>query len=67
MLLILQNTFKINRITKIQGLQNLLKLDVLDLHGNQISEIKNLNQLNELRVLNLAGNLIEVICNRLLV
>ena len=42
------------------GLETLIKLDVLDLHGNQIKIIENLNHLCELRVLNLAGNQIEV-------
>jgi len=41
-------------------LENLTKLDVLDLHGNQIRDIENLGHLSELRVLNLAGNQIEV-------
>ena len=48
------------RIRQVTGLESLVKLDVLDLHGNQISVIENLNHLTELRVLNLAGNQIEV-------
>lgn len=39
----------------------MLRLEVLDLHGNQISEIKNLKAQNELKVLNLAGNEIRSI------
>ena len=48
------------RIQQITGLESLVKLDVLDLHGNQITTVQNLNHLTELRVLNLAGNQIEV-------
>ncbi|GFO31885.1 leucine-rich repeat-containing protein 49-like protein [Plakobranchus ocellatus] len=48
-----------HKIRKIENLDSLMKLDVLDLHGNQISKIENLNHLTELRVLNLAGNSIS--------
>ncbi|GFO46246.1 leucine-rich repeat-containing protein 49 [Plakobranchus ocellatus] len=51
--------FWCSRIRKIENLDSLMKLDVLDLHGNQISKIENLNHLTELRVLNLAGNSIS--------
>lgn len=60
------------RIRHISGLGTLLRLDVLDLHGNmvsgcgqlclcslfidQIRDITNLHHLTTLRVLNLAGN-----------
>ena len=47
-----------NYIEQIRNLQNLTKLDVLDLHSNKISRIENINHLTELRVLNLANNLI---------
>ena len=46
------------RIKKIECLDSLTKLDVLDLHGNNISRVESLDHLAELRVLNLAGNLI---------
>lgn len=52
-----------SRIRRIEGLENLTKLDVLDLHGNQIKEVTRLDHLSELRVLNLAGNLIELVDN----
>ena len=40
----------------MEGLEALLKLDVLDLHCNQIKALEGLSHLAELRVLNLAGN-----------
>lgn len=48
-----------NYIEKIRNLQNLTKLDVLDLHSNKITKIENISHLSELRVLNLANNLID--------
>ena len=51
------------RIKKIECLDSLVKLDVLDLHGNHITRVENLNHLTELRVLNLAGNLIVEVDN----
>ncbi|XP_055755870.1 leucine-rich repeat-containing protein 49-like isoform X2 [Salvelinus fontinalis] len=53
----------LDRIQRICSLDNLTKLDVLDLHGNQISQIGNLSHLSELRVLNLAGNCISRVDN----
>lgn len=50
-----------NRLKKIEGLNNLTKLEVLDLHGNQISQVTGLNALCDLKVLNLAGNQIRAI------
>ncbi|XP_052340286.1 leucine-rich repeat-containing protein 49 [Oncorhynchus keta] len=50
-------------IQRICSLDNLTKLDILDLHGNQISQIGNLSHLSELRVLNLAGNCISRVDN----
>ena len=44
------------RIRKIEGLDNLTKIEVLDLHGNEIQEVNGLSKLAMLRVLNLAGN-----------
>lgn len=51
----------LNRIRTIDGLSNMIRLEVLDLHGNQIDEIKNLKNQKELKVLNLAGNEIKSI------
>lgn len=47
-----------NYIERIRNLQNLTKLDVLDLHSNKLTKIENISHLSELRVLNLANNLI---------
>lgn len=47
------------RIKRIEGLQNLTKIEVLDLHGNQILNVMGLATLCELKVLNLAGNQIR--------
>lgn len=44
------------RLRKIEGLSHVVKLEVLDLHGNRISHANGLKGLNELKVLNLAGN-----------
>lgn len=49
------------RIKRIEGLSNLIKLEVLDLHGNRISKVGGLSNLSELKVLNLAGNQIKCI------
>lgn len=46
---------------KIEGLDTLKKIEVLDLHGNQITHVNGLSCLNELKVLNLAGNQIRFI------
>jgi leucine-rich repeat-containing protein 49 len=51
------------RIRCIGGLDALVKLDVLDLHGNLIRNITNLSHLIHLRVLNLAGNEITIVEN----
>jgi leucine-rich repeat-containing protein 49 len=49
-----------NQISKIEGLDNLKRLDVLDLHSNSIQVIENIGHLlPDLRVLNLAGNKIR--------
>lgn len=48
-------------IKKIEGLEQLSKIEVLDLHGNQINQVGNLSNLSDLKVLNLAGNQIRVI------
>lgn len=45
----------------MEGLKSLVKLEVLDLHGNQISQVGGLMSLGELKVLNLAGNQIKTI------
>lgn len=47
------------RIKKIEGLDTLSKIEVLDLHGNQIAQVGGLGNLKELKVLNLAGNQIK--------
>lgn len=49
------------RIRRIEGLNSLMKMEVLDLHGNQITQVGGLSTLSELKVLNLAGNQIRVI------
>lgn len=49
------------RIKKIEGLDHLTKMEVLDLHGNQINQVGGLSKLKELKVLNLAGNQIRTI------
>ena len=41
------------------GLESLVNMDILDLHGNQISVMTNLNRLASLRVLNLAANALK--------
>lgn len=43
----------------MEGLKSLLKLEVLDLHGNQLTQVGGLTNLSELKVLNLAGNQIR--------
>ena len=48
-----------NYIERIRNLQNLTKLDVLDLHSNKITKIENISHLSDLRVLNLANNMIQ--------
>ncbi|XP_029431137.1 leucine-rich repeat-containing protein 49 isoform X2 [Rhinatrema bivittatum] len=53
----------LERIKKISHLENLVSLDILDLHGNQISKIENIHHLSELRVLNLARNCINQVEN----
>lgn len=52
----IKEEFKRFRIKKIEGLDKLIKIEVLDLHGNQIQHVSGLNKLKELKVLNLAGN-----------
>lgn len=47
----------------MEGLRCLLKLEVLDLHGNQITQVGGLSNLSELKVLNLAGNQIRILGN----
>ena len=44
------------RLRRIEGLDSLKRLEVLDLHGNQLRFVGNLGCLSSLRVLNLAGN-----------
>lgn len=46
-----------NKIPEIENLENLAKLQVLDLHGNQIGRIKNLN-LPKLQTMDLHNNYI---------
>ncbi|CAH1981368.1 unnamed protein product [Acanthoscelides obtectus] len=53
-----------SRIKKIEGLDHMKKIEVLDLHGNQISQVGGLSALMELKVLNLAGNQIRIISSR---
>ena len=48
-----------NRLTTIENLEGLGRLDVLDLHSNQIARVEKLTHLSALRVLNLAGNRIS--------
>ena len=48
-----------NRLTTIENLEGLGRLDVLDLHSNQIACVEKLTHLSALRVLNLAGNRIS--------
>ncbi|ENN70784.1 hypothetical protein YQE_12449, partial [Dendroctonus ponderosae] len=50
-----------SRIKRIEGLECLKRLEVLDLHGNQILQIVGLTSLSELKVLNLAGNQIRIV------
>ena len=57
----LNNAICCLRIKKIEGLEALLNLDILDLHGNQITAITNLSHLSTLRVLNLAVNSLKKI------
>lgn len=52
-----------NKLSSITNLENLKKLDVLDLHSNNIRKLEGLETLNELRVLNLAGNHIQIVEN----
>jgi leucine-rich repeat-containing protein 49 len=52
-----------NQLEKIEGLETLTRLDVLDLHSNQITTVEHLNHMPELRVLNLAGNQIVNVDN----
>lgn len=49
-----------NRITKIEGLDNLLNLKKLFLSSNKISKIENLNHLVNLKLLELGDNKIRV-------
>lgn len=51
------------RIKRIEGLESLKRLEILDLHGNQLRYVDNLAPLSALRVLNLAGNLLRNIRN----
>ena len=60
-LTVLNNAICCLRIKKIEGLEALLNLDILDLHGNQITAITNLSHLSTLRVLNLAVNSLKKI------
>jgi leucine-rich repeat-containing protein 49 len=55
------NNIVISRLRKIEGLNALKKIEVLDLHGNQITHVGGLGSLTELKVLNLAGNQIRYI------
>ena len=48
-------------ITKIEGLKNLTKLEVLDLSRNKIEKIEGLDSLVNLKTLNLSGNPIKKI------
>jgi hypothetical protein len=48
-----------NRLQRIENLEALKKLDVLDLHSNELERMENLNELTELRVLNLGSNRIK--------
>ena len=50
-------------ITEIKNIDNLVNLQVLDLHENMITEIKNINNLVNLQVLNLSNNMITEIKN----
>ena len=54
-ILILNN----NKITKISNLDNLINLEKLELRGNKINKIENLNNLNHLKKLTLSCNLIN--------
>lgn len=49
------------RLRRIEGLNMLKKIEVLDLHGNLITHVNGLGSLSELKVLNLAGNQIRYI------
>lgn len=49
-----------NRIKKIQGLENLVKLKKLFLVSNKIEKIENLSHLKELEMLELGDNRIRV-------
>jgi hypothetical protein len=45
------------RVRRLDGLEGLSRLEVLDLHGNQLSTLgSGLSTLSELKVLNVAGN-----------
>ena len=63
MLVVIFNFICFTRIRRIEGLDGLKRLEILDLHGNQLRYIDNLTSLTSLRVLNLAGNLIRSIRN----
>lgn len=52
----LKELFISGRIKRIEGLENLTKLEVLDLHDNQISKIEGLDHLTGLKWLNLNEN-----------
>lgn len=51
------------RIRRIEGLDSLKHLEIIDLHGNQLRYLDNINSLISLRVLNVAGNVIRSIRN----
>lgn len=55
--------FSIFRFKVIEGLEKLIKIEVLDLHGNQIQTVTGLSTLKELKVLNLAGNQLKMIAS----
>ena len=48
--------FHESRIRSTDGLESLINLDILDLHGNQITAVTNTKRLSALRVWNLAAN-----------
>jgi len=48
-------------VRRIEGMEVLARLEVLDLHGNQLTSLTGLASLTDLKVLNAAGNQLRVV------
>lgn len=57
----LRNINFCSRVRKIEGLDALTRLEVLDLHGNQLTSLAGLSPLADLKVLNAAGNQLRMV------